>query len=62
MRNFNRTYAGNQPVQGIFKKKTWLEKMGRDNPTMLLLMGVGIGVAGGYLGAQMMGKKGKKRR
>jgi hypothetical protein len=59
-KQFSRVYSDNRPVQGLFKKKTWLEKMGRDNPTMLLLMGVGVGVAGAFAVSKMTGKK-KKR-
>jgi len=46
--------------QGLFKRKTWLEKMGRDNPMMLVALGLAVG-AGGVMIAQKLSNK-KKRR
>ena len=63
MNSYSRIYSGNAPeqvnpnMQGLFRKKTFIEKMGRDNPMGLLLGGVAVGVGAALLFNKMKKKK-----
>lgn len=57
MNQYSRVYAGkNKPVQGqsfnlngIFDRRSKLQKVGRDNPELLILGGAIVGAAAMYL-------------
>jgi len=67
MNQYSRVYAGKNepttmanPIQGIFKKKTFIEKLAKDNPTGLVIGSIAIGVGLALVGSKMMNKKKRK--